>query len=221
MRRVPYQACLRLFNRNAAAIDVARGRGEVALAFGREKPDVPGEYWDMDIVAMALVDRLTRFFQNRRDAAEIVRSFWPQWTVALALAEDANENDAGLFYIGAHDFDGRAKVIRVGSFDEVTKTFLAMPVDKRPRVHFYVDVWEVVEAVRAAAKREDIELDERFFYSLDDPRFEATFIEEARKHSDRIKREKRAGKPRAAKATAPSPADILALMAEVRGMTLQ
>ena len=75
--------------------------------------------------------------------------------------------------------------------------------------------------MRAAAAREDIELDERFSTPSTIRDSRATIREEARKHSDRIVREKRAGKPRAAKATAPSPADIQALMAMARTVTLQ
>ena len=49
------------------------------------------------------------------------------------------------------------------------------------------------DSVRAAAKREGVALDERFFYSLEDPRCEAKIFEELRAHNDRILRERKAG----------------------------
>jgi hypothetical protein len=223
MRRVDYAAYLRLINRTETALNVARHRGEIALAFGREKPDKLGEYIDLDVIAWAIVDRLMRFFANRRDAAGVVRAFWPRWLVALALAEDAQEDDAGIFFVGgrkaAPDL-AENWIVHAGSFAKVAKNLLAMPIDKRPTAFFYVDLWQTAEAVRAAMKREGVE-PERFFYALDDPRCEATIREEVRKHADRIKRERKAGSPRAAKATAPAADEALAWLAEARRAVLQ
>ena len=144
MRRVDYSPFLRLINRTETAFNVERHRGDIALSFGRERPDKQGEYTDLDVIAMALVDRLTRFFQSRRDAAEIVRAFWPHWLLAVVRAQDAKKNDASLFYIGARDFDGRKSWSASAPSTKSRRLLLAMPADERPTLHFYVDIWKLV-----------------------------------------------------------------------------
>ena len=167
---------------------------------------------------MAIVDQLTRFFEHRKDAAEFVRAYWPQWLVTLARAEEARRDDF-VFYVGGHpdrDWVAQGLVIRGGAFNEIVREIAAMPPERRPTHAFYVDLWRTAGQVRAAAKREGVALDERFFYSLEDPRCEAKIFEELRAHNDRLLRERKAGSPRAAKTRAPAAAKVRALIEEAR-----
>jgi hypothetical protein len=202
---------------------VARHRGGVALCFGRQAPEKPGELLDLDLVSMAIVDQLTRFFEHRKDAAEFVRAYWPQWLVTLSRAEDAQEDDYIFFVGGRADPDGVSPnfIVRAGHFNEVTKNLLGMRGGQRPTHFFYVDMWQTADAVRAAAKREGVALGERFFYALDDPRCEAKILEELGAHNDRITRERKAGKPRAVKAKTLAPAEVRAIFEEARHAVLQ
>ena len=87
MRRLTREEFLRVRRTSPEAHDVARHRGGVALCFGRQVPEKPGEFLDLDLVSMAVVDQLTRFFEHRRHAAECVRTYWPQLLITLARAE--------------------------------------------------------------------------------------------------------------------------------------
>lgn len=188
------------------------------MCFGRQVPEKPGEFLDLDLVSMAIVDQLTRFFEHRKDAAEFVRAYWPQWLVTLARAEEARRDDF-VFYVGGHpdrDWMAQGLVIRGGAFNEIVREIAAMPPERRPTHAFYVDLWRTAGQVRAAAKREGVALDERFFYSLEDPRCEAKIFEELRAHNDRLLRERKAGSPRAAKTRAPAAAKVRALIEEAR-----
>jgi hypothetical protein len=221
VKKLSREQFLRVRRMSSKALDVARLRNQIALVFGRQRPEKQGEYLDLDLIAMEIVDRLTRFFEDRKDAAEFVRAYWPQWLITLARAEDAREDDY-IFHVGARsgrDWVSQSLVIRVGKFDEVVREIAAMPADRRPTHNFYVDLWRAAEQVRDDAKAASVELDDRFFYSLDDPRCEAIIHEELRKHNDRIIRERKAGKPRAAKAKTLVAADVRTLIAEARGAT--
>jgi hypothetical protein len=218
VRRLTREEFLRVRRTSPEAHDVARHRGGVALCFGRQVPGKPGEFLDLDLVSMAIVDQLTRFFEHRKDAAEFVRAYWPQWLVTLARAEEARRDDF-VFYVGGHpgrDWVAPGLVIRGGAFNEIVREIAAMPPERRPTHAFYVDLWRTAGQVRAAAKREGVALDERFFYSLQDPRCEAKIFEELRAHNDRLLHERKAGSPRAAKTRAPAAAKVRALIEEAR-----
>lgn len=53
----------------------AQARGEVALAFGRDRVEDPDDYLTVDLVAMWLKDKLSALL-GRRVAAETVRFHW-------------------------------------------------------------------------------------------------------------------------------------------------
>jgi hypothetical protein len=222
MRKISLGQFLRIRETTANAFNVQRFRGEVALAFGRERRDIRGEYLDLDLITMETVDRLMRFFPNRKDAATLVRTFWPQLFVILSRAEEAQKEDY-IFFVGGREADPGVKnwMVHGGHFNEVTHSVFSLPADRRPTHFFYVDIWEAVQAVRARAKAEGVQLDERFFYSLDDPRCEARIIEELREHQARLTRECMAGSPHSVKVEAPVLGTVMALIVEARGAMLQ
>ena len=82
-------------------------------------------------------------------------------------------------------------------------------------------MWEAAQAVRARAKADGVQLDERFFYSLDDPRCETRIIEELREHKARLTRECMAGSPHSVKAETPVVGAVKALITEAREAMLQ
>src|SRR6202034_2183624 len=113
----------------------------------------PGEFLDLDLVSMAIVDQLTRFFEHRKDAAEFVRAYWPQWLVTLARAEDARRDDF-VFYVGGHpdrDWVAQGLVIRGGAFNEIVREIAAMPAERRATHAFCVDLWRTERQGRGAA----------------------------------------------------------------------
>lgn len=109
----------------------------------------------------------------------------------------------------------------MGQFQEVASDLLAMPANKRPTDFFYVDLCQTAEAVRAAARRQKVELDARFTDAIADPRIESTIIEELHNQNARLMRERKAGKSRARKGKALAGADVDAPLIEARGATLQ
>ena len=222
MRKISLGQFLRIRETTANAFNVQRFRGEVALAFGRDRQDIRGEYLDLDLMTMEMVDRLMRFLPNRKDAAALVRTFWPQLFIILSRAEEAQKDDY-VFFVGGREAEPGLKnwMVHGGQFYEVTQSVFSLPADRRPAHFFYVDMWEAVQAVRAKAKAEDVQLDECFFYSLDDPRCEARIIEELREHKARLTREWKAGSPRSVMAEAPVLDAVKALILEARGAMLQ
>lgn len=196
---------------------VAKSRSPSAA----ELQDIRGEYLDLDLITMETVDRL-RLFANRKDAAALVRTFWPQLFVILSRAEEAQKEDY-VFFVGGREADPGVKnwVVHGGHFNEVTRSVFSLPADRRPTHFFYVDMWEAVQAVRARAKAEGVELDERFFYSLDDPRCEASIFQELGEQKARLTRERRTGSLHSIKAEVPLLDAVKALIAEARGAMLQ
>jgi hypothetical protein len=218
VRKLNREEFLRVRRTSPEAHDVARHRGGVALCFGRQVPEQPGEYLDLDLISMAIVDQLTRFFEHRKDAAECVCVHWPQWLITLAQAEGARRHDF-IFYVGGHpdrNWVAQGLVIRGGAFNEIVREVAAMPPERRPTHAFYVDLWRTAGQVRAAAAETGVALDDRFFYALEDPRCEAKIFEELRAHNTRLVRVHRAGSPRAAKATAPAAAEVRAFFDQAR-----
>jgi hypothetical protein len=201
VRKLSREEFLRARRTSPEAHDVARHRGGVALCFGRQTPATVGEFLDLDLIAMAIVDRLVRFFEDRKDAADCVRGYWPHWLTTLARAEDAKREDY-IFFVGTRvDRNHRSQglVIRSGTFNDVVQEIAAWPANKKPSHHYYVDLLLVAEEVRADAKAADVELDDRFFYSLDDPRSRAAIMEGLRTHAELIRRERKSGLRAAAK----------------------
>jgi hypothetical protein len=201
VRRLTREEFLRVRRTSPEAHDVARHRGGVALCFGRQVPEKPGEFLDLDLVSMAVVDQLTRFFEHRRRAAECVHTYWPQLLITLAQAEDARRDDF-VFYVGGRpdrDWVAQGLVIRGGAFNEIVREIAAMPPERRPTHAFYVDLWRTAGQVRDAAAYAGVKLDDRFFYSLDDPRCRAAILDGLRAHEELLRRERKSGRRPAAK----------------------
>src|SRR5215831_8357639 len=87
MRHLSREQFLAILKLPEANYDAMQRTGQAALAFTVSRPQPPGQYLDLDLVAMALVLAMAPTIR-RELAAAIVRGFFNQWVSAVGHAED-------------------------------------------------------------------------------------------------------------------------------------
>src|SRR5580704_13420101 len=87
MRSLTRDQFLKIFGLTSGAFDAQQRAGHVALAFGTPIPSMPGRYFDLDLVAMALAAALAPTF-GRQAATAMPMPIPPgvtfsRWVVSL------------------------------------------------------------------------------------------------------------------------------------------
>jgi hypothetical protein len=155
-------------------LDAMQRHGQVSLAFGASLPGTPGRYLDVDLVAMSINLGLSPTL-GRATATTIVLAFFLNWIRAVARA-DADQTQDFFLAIGA--FGIRDYVKRVpklygvadGTLDDIQGDF-GQHAD--PLVSaVYVNISDIIRRLRVRARQVGINLEGRFFFLPDDPRFD-------------------------------------------------
>jgi len=94
-------------------------RGEVALAFGMERPVFANEFGELDVFAVGLTWLIVILAKvDMKEAAELVREYWREWLEGLAFAERLKPSTTyldGICFVVATDVsEQRIVAVEVG-----------------------------------------------------------------------------------------------------------
>jgi hypothetical protein len=172
MRHLSREQFLAILKLPEANYDAMQRTGQAALAFTVSRPQPPGQYLDLDLVAMAMVLAMTPTIR-RELAAAIVRGFFNQWVSAVGHAED----DPGQHYslgVLQEQAQGQAVgyVVSSGTREELMRDFHGLH-----GTVMAIDITDILARLRANAREIGLDLSQAFFWPPDHPRF-AQIIEE-------------------------------------------
>jgi hypothetical protein len=164
-------------------------RGEVALAFGTDRPLVGGKLLDLDAVASILVDELTPAF-GRKFAPVIIRAHPDEWLAAVGRADTTAEPvyvvvfEHGEPHAGKRAYRDEYRVAN-GIFAEFANlSFAGLPSDKVPVRTTMINVSDILHRIRHNAARIGVDLSAPFFPPPGEPLFERV-IRTAKKDRDK------------------------------------
>jgi hypothetical protein len=163
MRSLTRDQLLKIFGLTSGAFDAQQRAGHVALAFGTPIPAMPGRYFDLDLVGMAIAAGLAPTF-GRQTATAIVLGFFNQWVAAVGHA-DANTARNSFFALGGMGADERNRRLTSGAHEEVMSDLHGASVVMA------VNITDILARLRVKAAAAGIDLSQPFFFPPDHPRY--------------------------------------------------
>jgi hypothetical protein len=191
MQRLSRDEFLELLGLSGGAFDQLQHAGHVALAFGTPMPATPGQYLDLDLVAVAVNLGLTPSL-GRENSTTIVAGFFHQWASAVGHAEADPRHD---FYMGvagvgwdAQKSSPKSLLVTNGTADQIGQDFR----DTAEVVGFFtVNISDIIRRLRTRAHAAGIDLSRPFFFPPDDPRFNEILTRVKRERDARVARLRR------------------------------
>jgi hypothetical protein len=181
---------LRIFGLSSGAFDAQQRAGHVALAFGTPIPSMPGRYFDLDLVAMALAAAVAPTF-GRQAATTIVLGFFDQWVAAVADA-DADPARSYFFAMGGFAADTDERRFREIWVTNGTKEQVMSDLPNASAV-MAVNITDILARLRLKADAAGIDLSQPFFFPTSHERFAqivGEFEQEREARMARLRRDK-------------------------------
>jgi hypothetical protein len=191
MQPITREDFLRILGITSGAFDEMQHAGHVALAFGAPMPAVPGRYFGIDCVAMAIALGLAPSI-GRDYATAIVGGYFNQWGTAVGHAE-ADPTQKFFIAIGGVHWDlvrkrPRLLLVTNGTLDRIAKDFEQIGGLVGA---FHVNITVITLRIRARARELGIGLEQPFFLPSDHPAFAKIISQITRERDARIARLRR------------------------------
>jgi hypothetical protein len=182
---------LQIVGITSGAFDQMQHAGHVALAFGGPLPAVPGRYFGIDCVAMAIALGLAPF-TGRDHAAAIVAGFFNQWGTAVAYAE-ADPQTNFFMAIGGVRWDPVRKrsqlmLVTNGTLEQIAKDFEQIG-GLVGAIH--VNITDIIQRIRVRSRELGIGIEQPFFLPPNHPAFEKIITQVKNERDTRIARLRR------------------------------
>jgi len=191
MRSLTRDQFLKILGLTSGAFDALQRVGHVALAFGTPIPAMPGRYFDLDLVGMAIATGLAPTL-GRQTATTIVLGFFNQWVAAVGHA-DAETEQSYFFAMGAVGSDDRAKGPREIWVTNGTAEQIMSDLDHASSV-IAVNITDIIARLRAKARTAGIDLSQPFFFPPEHERFSQIISEFEQEREARVARLRRSKK---------------------------
>ena len=191
MRSLTRDQFLRILRLSSGAFDAQQRAGHVALAFGTPIPAMPGRYFDLDLVAMAIATGLAPTL-GRQTATAIVLGFFNQWVAAVGHAEaDAAQNY--FFAMGAVGRDeGERRPREIWVTNGIAEQIMQDLHDASSVIA--VNITDIIARLRAKASMVGIDLSQPFFFPPEHARFSQIITEFKQEREARVARLRRSKK---------------------------
>jgi hypothetical protein len=173
MQYVKRQDFFELLGLEEGVFDALQFKGHVSLAFGATLPGTPGNYLDLDLVAMAINLALSPTF-GRDTATTIVLRFFNNWAYTVARAESDRSQD---FFLGIGALGVRDSVKKIpklygisqGTLDGINEDFREQ--DESLVSACLLNISDIIRRLRSLSREAGINLESEFFFLPGDPRF--------------------------------------------------
>jgi hypothetical protein len=179
---------LQIFGLTSGAFDAQQRVGHVALAFGTPIPAMPGRYFDLDLVAMAIAAGLAPTL-GRQTATTIVLGFFNQWVAAVGHAE-ADTARNYFFAMGAVGRDNDQRRPREIWVTNGTPEQIMQDLHEASSI-VAVNITDILARLRAKARGAGIDLSQPFFFPPEHERFSQIITEFEQERKSRIVRLRR------------------------------
>jgi hypothetical protein len=178
---------LKIFGLTSGGFDAQQRAGHVALAFGTPIPSMPGRYFDLDLVAMALAAALAPTF-GRQAATAIVLGFFDQWVAAVADADaDADTARSYFFAMGGFIADADERRFREIWVTNGTRDQVMSDLHDASAV-MAINITDILTRLRLRADAAGIDLSQAFFFPTNHARFAQIVGEFKREREARMSR---------------------------------
>jgi hypothetical protein len=188
VRSLTREQFLKIFGLTSGAFDAQQRAGHVALAFGTPIPAIPGRYFDLDLVAMAIAAGLTPTL-GRQVATTIALGFFNQWVSAVGHADaDTTQNYFfAMGLVGRGNDEKRPREIWVtnGTIEQIMSDL------RDASSVIAVNITDIIVRLRAKARAAGIDLSQPFFFPPEHERFSQIITEFKQEREARIKRLRR------------------------------
>ena len=173
---------------SSPGFDALQRDGHTALAFGTPIPATPGQYFDLDLVGMAIAAGMTPTF-GRDVATTIVLGFFNQWVAAVGESE-SDKTQNYFFAIGAFGGDVARKKpdeyrITHGPMEQVSSDL------RDAHAVMMVNITDILARLRVRAVEVGVDLSQPFFFPPEHERFLQVIDEFEQEREARVARYRR------------------------------